>query len=151
MDFIEEWKRKDECPPGFDIPIRKCLTFIGDGFRDIKSNIWIDLLLKNNNDNIIISDVRYINECDIIRSNKYCKKGYTILLWRPGYENDFQNRSEQELMQFVHQLKNKPDGYIDIEGIPFDFWIKNDKDLSSLYDKVDKLIIPFIAKGNKCQ
>jgi hypothetical protein len=146
MDFIEKWKRKDEIPPGFNMNVRKCLTFIGDGFRDIKSDIWIESLLQRPSTNLIISDVRYINECNAIRNKQYSHEGHTVLLWRPGHENNFQNRSEQELMQFVEQLKDTQDGPINVDGIPFDFWIKNDGDLSDLYSKVDRLIVPFLTK-----
>lgn len=142
LDFIEEHKRVDKPPEGFDMNVRQALTFIGDGFRNIQPSIWIDLLLKNNQENLIISDTRYINECNYVRSHN----GVTVLLWRPGHENNFPNRSEQELMQFVEILKNKPDGQIRSDDIPFDFWIKNDGSVEDLYYKIDKHIVPFMTK-----
>ena len=140
LEFVEEWKRKDEIPPGFQMPVRQGLIFIGDGFRSIQPNIWIDLLLKNNTKNLIISDGRYINESNYIRSHK----GITILLWRLNHENDFPNRSEQEIMQFVNLLKGTPDGLITNKDIPFDVWIRNDGTLHDLYAKIDKIIIPLV-------
>lgn len=139
-DFIEEWKRKDTPPPGFQIPVRQGLTFIGDGFRDIQSSIWIDLLLKNNARNLIVSDVRYINEANYIRDHN----GLTILLWRPGHESQYQNRSEQELMPFVKGLRDHPDGVLHDENIPFNIWIKNDGTLDDLFTKIDEVIIPYV-------
>jgi len=139
LDFIEKWKRVDEPPPGFKMNIRKGLTFIGDGYRQIQPNIWIDMLLKNNERNLIISDARYKNEADAIRKN-----GIAILLWRPGHENDIQNDSEQQLMPFVNQLKRTKDGEISDPSIPFDLWIKNDGDIDSLYGKIDNIIIPYV-------
>src|SRR4051812_2043638 len=55
LEFIEEWKVKDEAPPGFDGPIRDGLTKIGDGWRDTKADIWIRKLLDDNKNNLIIS------------------------------------------------------------------------------------------------
>lgn len=142
IEFIEKWKRTDEIPPGFQMPVRKGLTFIGDGFRDIKNSIWIDLLLKENNKNLVLSDCRYINEADYIRSHN----GITVLLWRPGHENNIQNRSEQELMKFVEVLKNTPDGIIDDISIPFDIWIKNDGTMEDLFCKTNDIILPEIRE-----
>jgi hypothetical protein len=139
-EFIEEWKRKDESPPGFQMSVRQGLIFIGDGFRKIQSNIWIDLLLKNNTKNLIISDVRYVNEFNYIRNNA----GITMLLWRPNHENDLPNGSEQQVMQFVNMLKNVPDGLIKNKDIPFDVCIKNEGTINDLYEKINNIIIPLI-------
>lgn len=141
-DFIEEWKRKDEPPPGFHLPVRKCLTFIGDGFRDMQPNIWIDMLLRNNNKNLILFDLRYRNESEYIRN----KGGITILLWRQGYENNYQNRSEQELMPFVRMLKDVPSGPISDKEIPFDIWIRNNGTLNDLHNKIDNIVVPIVLR-----
>lgn len=138
FDFIEEWKVKNETPPGFNMPIRRCLTFIGDGFRDINQDIWVNLLLNENKKNIIISDTRYLSELKRVRE----EGGISILLWRPGYENDIPNRSEQELMPYVHMLKEYPDGIVNY--LPFDIWIKNDSTKESLYNKIDNIVLPYI-------
>src|SRR3990167_3977741 len=45
-DFVEKWKRIPEPPPGMNINVRKGLQFIGDGFRRIKSDIWIEIALR---------------------------------------------------------------------------------------------------------
>lgn len=95
-DFIEEWKRKDEAPPGFDKNIRKSLQFIGDGFRQIRSNIWIETAFRENVPKII-SDVRYLNEARAIRAHG----GLTVLVWRPGYENNDPNPSESQIKPTV--------------------------------------------------
>jgi hypothetical protein len=141
-EFIEKWKRIDEAPPGFKIPIRRGLTMIGDGFRDVQENVWIDMLFKNNTKNLVISDCRYLNEANYIREHN----GITVLLWRPGYENDVDNRSEQEIMPFVNKLKDHPDGEISDDSIPFDLWIKNDSDLDRFYHKIDTIVVPYIDK-----
>lgn len=141
MEFIEKWKRIDTPPPGFDLSVREGLTIIGDGFRNICKTVWIDHLLKNNKKNLIISDLRYTNEAVYIQENN----GLTILLWRPGYENNVQNKSEQELMQYVNMLKDTPDGIIKRSNIPFNIWLKNDGTLIDLYRKIDNIVVPFVV------
>ena len=142
QDFIEEWKRKDVPPPGFDLPIRDCLILIGDNFRKMLSSVWISKCFKDQVSNFIIDDMRYINETNYIRNNG----GHTILLWRPSFENSIQNDSEQQFMPFVNKLKQLNfDGVIPKGlNIPFDLWIRNDGTLGDLYEKADKIIIPYI-------
>ena len=53
-EFIENWKRNPEPPPGMLMNVRKGLQFIGDGFRQIVPSIWIDIALRSK-DNLIIS------------------------------------------------------------------------------------------------
>ena len=85
-DFIEKYKRLPDVPDGFLMPIRQCLQFIGDGFRKIRNDIWIEIALRDNGENIIISDGRYFNEANAIRQ----KNGLMFLMYRPGYINDDQ-------------------------------------------------------------
>lgn len=143
LEFIEEWKTKiNETPPGFDRPLRDGLTMIGDGWRQQRKTIWIDKLLTNNKDNLVICDNRYINEANAIHS----RGGLTILIWRPGYENNKQSASEQELMPFVRSLKDTPTGPIDIPEIPFDLWFRNEGTLEDLHNQMNKVFIPYIIK-----
>lgn len=99
FEFIEEWKRKDQIPEGMDMTVRQSLQLIGDGFRKIQGDVWIQTALRNvgPNDNVVISDSRYINEAKQIKR----KGGYTVLLWRPGFENDDPNPSEAEIKPLV--------------------------------------------------
>ena len=138
-EFLEKWKRVNDIPPGFSLPIRKALTIIGDGFRDIQGDVWIKSLMSSIESNVCLSDVRYINEAVYFEK----ENGTNILMWRPGYENDFPSRSEQELMTFVNLLKNKPDGEI-TDDMPFHYWLKNDGTLDDIYQKIDDSVIPFV-------
>jgi hypothetical protein len=146
-EFVEEWKRKDEIPEGFDMPVRKSLQFIGDGFRKIKGNIWIETAFRTS-DNIIISDGRYINEAKVISE----KGGITVLVWRPRFENDDPNPSESQIRPFVdYCAKNLSDGPIlgtdDLKY--FDFFLKNDGSLEDLQKKIDQILIPFVIEKIK--
>lgn len=145
-DFIEKWKRTPEIPPGFEKNVRDSLIFIGDGFRSINPNIWIEIAFKNIKYNQIFSDVRYINEAHFIRNHN----GINLLVWRPGYENDIQNQSEQQVVPFINELKKCSDKVdcvmLNNSGFPFDMFIVNDGDINSLHKKLDDLVIPKLLK-----
>lgn len=150
LEFIEQWKRKDEIPPGFDLPVRKGLQQIGDGFRKIQSDVWIRIALRNSE--IVISDGRYVNEAKMFKS----KGGFNILLWRPGFENDDPNPSESQIKPFVDFCaKNYKDGPIpfDIENqiennvaelVNFDYFLVNDGSIEDLYRKVGNKVVPYL-------
>lgn len=64
---------------------RKFLVDIGHGFRSVfGASFWVDQverqLTLNQNNNIVVSDCRYKNECDMINSHG----GIVIYLERPG-------------------------------------------------------------------
>lgn len=155
-EFIEQWKRNPEPPEGFNKNIRQSLQFIGDGFRQIRDNIWIEVALRNKND-LIISDSRYINEAKQI----HAKNGICIVVYRPGFENNDPNPSEAEIRPIVEFCKK----YLEEGPIPsfqelkdkykddcpdamqyYHFFIRNDGTLDELYDKTDKILVPFIVK-----
>jgi hypothetical protein len=115
LEFVEEWKRKDEIPPGMDMPVRKCLQWIGDGFRQIRSTIWMDLALRGPAPKII-SDVRYINELDRI----HLDGGFNVLIWRLGNENNDPHPSEAELAAIIRWYRDT--GY---EGRVLPSWQEN--------------------------
>ena len=123
LSFIEEWKVNPECPPGFDMNVRQGLQFIGDGFRKIQGNIWIELAFRNRTDNLILSDARYINELKKIKS----LDGTTILVWRPGFENDDPNGSEAQIKPVVDWFKDCYETY-GCEGPINDLLKANDSD-----------------------
>lgn len=140
--FIEKWKRVSTPPPGFLMSVRDCMIMIGDGFRKMKSDVWIENIFRNQDSHQIISDCRYVNETIAIRE----KNGITILLWRPEFENEIQSPSEQEYAEFVKILKPLNfDGPISTKlNIPFDLWIRNDGSINDLYRKIDDIVIPYI-------
>jgi hypothetical protein len=97
-EFIEEWKVKDENPPGFLVTMRKALQLLGDGKRQIVPTCWMDLLFRQQereHANYIISDVRYFNEVKAVKQ----RGGFVVLLARPGWINDDPNGSERELRE----------------------------------------------------
>lgn len=154
LEYIEEWKVKTEFPPGFNGLLRDGLTKIGDGWRDTKPDIWIRKLCEHNTDNLIVSDVRYINESQAFRGESdypYMKdySGITCLIWRPGFENNKQSRSEQELMPFVKKLQDKPSGRISDPDIPFDIWLRNNGTKDEWFSKIDRIVIPAVIEKIK--
>lgn len=149
-EFIEKWKRISDCPEGMLINVRQGLQFIGDGFRKIKENIWIDIALRNKEKNIIISDGRYVNEAIEVSKDK----GINILIYRKGFLNNDPNPSESGLRPLVEFCdKNFKDGLINktMVNMPeelksFDIFIRNDGDLQDFYNKIDNIILPLMKE-----
>lgn len=156
LDFVEAWKVRQEPPPGFQKPVRQSLQFIGDGFRSIHPEVWVDYAFSNNPPKSCFTDGRYINELAKVRS----KGGLNILLWRPDYENNDSNESEAQIKRIVdwfvaygrrHSVGGVVSGAVRVVahdapmGCEFvDFFVVNDGDLPSLYKKIDELVIPRI-------
>jgi uridine kinase len=126
FDFIEEWKRNPEPPPGFSMNVRQALQMIGDGFRKVKNSVWIDKVL-NKMQNVIITDGRYLNEAKAIKE----KDGIVILIDRPSHRNADQNDSEKIMGEASDYFGNKDaNGIIADSNYPmFDYYIKNDSNL----------------------
>ena len=141
--WLEEWKRKDNPPPGFDQTVRQALMFIGDGFRQIQPMIWIDKLYRDNSSgNLVISDGRYDTELASAKE----RGGMNILVWRPGHENDIKHNSESQLVPHLEKLKKYKSGPVNDPDIPFDWFLINDGSMSSLCHKIDSQLIPHIKK-----
>lgn len=164
--FVEKWKTNPEVPPGFDMPVRKALQFIGDGFRTIKSTVWVDQPFKDRSARSIISDVRYVNEFTRIKN----EGGMNILVGRPDRLNDDPNGSEAQIRPYVKwcldhfkdhdekvihlykmdwpSIRNfslRNEGYeMPPDGIElFDLFVMNDGTLEELHALVDESVIPF--------
>ena len=74
-------------PDWFNLSPRDMLQKIGMIFRDeLHKDIWVKILenkIKDTTNNIVISDVRFKNELEMI--NKY---GFCVGVTRPGYDGD---------------------------------------------------------------
>jgi len=156
MAFVEKWKVIPEPPPGFKMSVRKSLQLIGDGFRSIHDDVWINLTFKKENKTAIVSDIRYINELKSIKE----RGGVTVLVWRKGKENDDPNGSEAQLkpminwfvntglegdviaqMRKMNALVNPPIGaeYVDL-------FIRNEGTQKELIVKVEDVVEPYVRK-----
>lgn len=145
-DFIEKWKRSPDNPPNMIMSVRKALQMIGDGFRDVKPDVWIDIALRSN-DRKIISDGRYLSESRAVKE----KGGFNILIYREGFLNDDPNRSEAELRPLATYCKQSMQtGVINYtQDMPeelkcFDFYIYNNGNVDDLYEKLDKYLLPVV-------
>lgn len=146
LDFVEEWKSNPEVPPGFDMNVRKGLQFIGDGFRKIQGNIWIELAFRNRTRPVIISDVRYVNELKKIRS----VGGINVLIYRTGFLNDDPNGSEAQIRPFVEYFVDqgfegvfRPESDVGEMNL-VDVFLRNDGTLDDLYAKLDEIVLPYV-------
>jgi hypothetical protein len=168
LDFIEKWKTQAEPPEGFLKNVRKSLQFIGDGFREIQSNIWVELCLRHNEPPFIVSDTRYINELQKVRD----LGGFNILVYRPGKENDDPNGSEAQIkpvLEFFSNMKcfseTPGDTGRPFEGLTsvlfsnltagdraalppgaglIDFFIRNEGTKEDLYAKIDNHLVDYL-------
>lgn len=156
MEFVEKWKNVPEPPPGFDMCVRESLQFIGDGFRKIKGNIWLELAFRDDRSKII-SDVRYRNEASKVKD----EGGLNILVCKPDRINDDSNGSEAELRPYIDWfVENFPEeDYSHVftdyfpgllptgpEGIGnFDIFVYNNGTIEDLHLKAKDQIIPFIT------
>jgi hypothetical protein len=156
--FIEKWKTINECPPNLLMPVRKALQFIGDGFRQIRSDIWIDIALRDKTKNLIVSDSRYFSEAKAVKE----KNGIVFLIYRPGFLNDDPNPSESQIKPLIQWCdKNLTEGPINYSNnimrygisIPeelkyFNYFIRNDGSVEDLYSKITKSVVPYILKSH---
>lgn len=147
-DWIEEWKRKPEVPPGFDLTVRQGLQHIGDGFRKIQADVWIRKAMQ---DHAIISDGRYINEAKMIKE----QGGFNVLLWRPGFENNDPNPSESQIRPYIDfAAMNYGEGPLSdlplINTMPgfeyFDYFLINNGTKEDLYSKVESNLLHYLQE-----
>lgn len=149
-DFIEEWKTKAEPPPGFVKTVRESLQFIGDGFRGIAPNVWIDKALRDLGDPAVITDARYFSEISRIKQ----VGGINVLVYRTGYINSDDHPSESQIRPLVEWFLDRGfEGVVSEElgemppGVQLiDIFLRNDGTLEDLCLKVDKLIVPFLEQ-----
>jgi hypothetical protein len=148
VDFVEKWKVIDEPPPGFKKTVRQALQFIGDGFRQINPDVWVDYAFENNNPDSCYTDGRYINE--LFRIKK--EKGINVLLYRPSHVNNDINESEAQIKRLTNWfIEQNMQG--DVRNICkdncekgcelVDFFIVNDGSLKDLYFKLDEIFSRF--------
>jgi len=156
-EFIEKWKRNSDPPPGMLMNVRQGLQFIGDGFRKIKDEIWIEIALRE--EMIVLSDSRYINEAKAVRDNG----GMMIVMYRPGFLNDDPNLSESQIkpiIEFCVKYLKEGDIWSQINAmevkpnIPnglnfYDYFFINDGTLEDLYKKVDDELVPYVENRER--
>jgi hypothetical protein len=158
--FVEKWKVKSEIPPGFNMPVRQALQFIGDGFRKIMGSIWMDLTFRDSLPKII-SDVRYINEFTRVKA----EGGLNILIGRPDRLNDDPNGSEAQIRPYIDwclKVFSPTAKFVDLRDVDwkfinesvvdkppegmnlFDVFIRNDETIEKLYEVVDTKLVQFV-------
>ena len=132
------------------MPIRQCLQFIGDGYRKIRSDIWIEIALRDDGKNLIISDGRYFNEAKAIKE----KNGMMFLIYRPGFLNDDPNPSESQVRPLLEwACKNLAEGPIKkTEDAPpelayFDYFVINNGSVEDFQKKIRNEVVPFILSS----
>lgn len=144
-EFIEEYKeRADFIPGGWKMNVRQALINIGDRFREIYPEIWMDLVLCNPK-NKVITDVRYENEAWAIRQNS---RGFLVRIVRPELENNINDKSETSLLKYDKMVEGK-EGPINIEGVPYNYILRNDGSLERYEQKVRTELVPHLLNSWK--
>lgn len=118
LEVAEAWKRMDEVPPDLDCTVRRAWQIIGESFRQIKKDKWVQdaLDVARAGASIVIADLRHpADEALAIRKSG----GVNVLLWRPGFENNDPHPSEAQIKRVVDWcLRNEvPEG-------PMKKWLK---------------------------
>ena len=122
-EFIEENKENtDFIPGGWECDVRWALCNIGDRFREINPEIWIDIALLNNKKNKVITDVRYPNEAIKIKKNS---KGMVVKIIRPDFERKNGHRSETSMLDVDKYLSFLSFKFIQYEGPIFSIKLPN--------------------------
>jgi hypothetical protein len=148
VEYLEKWKVSPDVPPDLDMTVRKALQFIGDGFRQIKGSIWIDLVFRDSQKNKILADGRYLNELKAVKEHG----GFNILIVRPDKLNNDPNGSEAQVKPLVeyamsiHNMKiwkyiTPPYGMEYIDHIVY-----NDGTIEDLYYHIDNELVPRIEE-----
>lgn len=156
-DYIEKWKvQKGVVPPDLDMEVRTALQYIGDGFRKIKSSIWIDLVFRDKSPQIL-SDCRYLNELKAIDEHN----GFSVLLVNPARLNSDPNGSEAEIRPLVvwaiENRWNAENHLRHVRLIPEEFnapaamkhvnyVLFNDGSKEELYSKISDKLVPDIEE-----
>lgn len=118
------WSERLNIP---DFSPRKAMMMIGTEImrNHFCENIWIlslerRLILHKNKKNIVITDCRFKNELDFLKSIG----AFTVFIER--------ERSTKEILSHISER--------DLIGIEFDFKIKNNDTLDCLFYQVDKIL-----------
>lgn len=112
-----------------------------DLFRDhFHSDIWIASVEKkliNSSDNIVISDVRFMNEVEALR-----RYDATIIRIRKGEDPVWYKYIETNVDYDINHplLRNVHPSEYGLIGCEFDYVIDNDSTIEELYNKLEKIL-----------
>lgn len=112
--------------PGLDISRRELMQRVGDGLRQtVDNSVWVKATLNNfrPNENIIITDVRYPNELDVIKE----RGGILIRVIRPEH---------QESTLIGEQAKHSSETALDNMSLTEFITVINDGTLDDLRVKI---------------
>ncbi|MFW5794549.1 MAG: hypothetical protein ACOCV1_03590 [Bacillota bacterium] len=141
-EFIEEYKTKEDLiPESWNMSVREALNNIGDRFREVCPNVWIDIAL-NSSGNKIVTDVRYSNEISEIKKRYH---SLIIKIIRPSFSKEKGHRSETSFIEIDKSIPNNLEGPCsEYNNVPYDYIIRNNGDLKDLEEKVKYKLLPFV-------
>jgi len=145
LQEIEEYKSKDEIHPKVDKKMRNILQIVGETFRSICPDVWVNAAIRDVHSNVVFTDVRHENEMNAIIN----RNGYLILLGRTRYLNNDPHASESGLRDAITWfLENTNDDCVctkDISNLPekfkkFSYFVRNDSTLKELQSTISQII-----------
>jgi len=146
MEEIEDYKANDNIHPNVSLKMRNILQLIGETFRSVSNDVWINIAMKKaQSSNVIFTDVRHDNEMNAITN----KEGILILLGRSLYVNEDTHPSEiclkNAILWFLENTSKDFINVSDLDNVPTDFkkfkyFIRNDKSIKELYTSIDSLL-----------
>lgn len=143
-DDIEKWKTEATNAPGLLVSMRETLQRVGDGFREIRPSVWIDMALSSPDTSGVFCDVRYLNEARALKQ----RNATLVLVGRSSALNDDANPSEASLRPLIAWfLAHTRDHLVFIANVPdappeakaFDWFVRNDESLHDLEAAVGRI------------
>jgi hypothetical protein len=112
---------------------------LGSFYRKIDSDFWVhkldETIKESGMENVIITDVRHVNECDYVKNN-----GYLIKLKRY-----FNNEEEAKIHGMSHESETALD---DLSGGYFDLTVINHQGLDE-FELTAHEVVEIILEFNK--
>lgn len=140
-EWLEQWKNKNELPPGWGKTVRQVLQEVGEYWRTVNPDVWINQAFTwfNHGKSLapiirIYEDGRYRNE---FRAS-VDRQGFNIFVYRPEhYVSKPYHYSEVWCETLAYSLLKR---YSNYELDQFNAVIRNDQSEEHLRDRVDEIM-----------
>ena len=147
LEEIEEYKSKSDVHPKVQLKMRNVLQVVGETFRSICPDVWVNAAVRNVKENVIFTDVRHSNEMNAILD----REGHLILLGRTRYLNNDPHPSESGLKDAITWfLEHTEDSCVCVKNIShiavpkefqkFSYFVRNDSTLKDLQANISQII-----------
>jgi hypothetical protein len=142
-EYIEENKNNTLIALGMKMCIRDAMNNIGDRFREISQDIWIQMAFLNTpkDEGKVVTDIRYLDEAAFIKEEM---KGINIKVLRDQVFQESGHRSEISFLEHDRKIPHDFEGPAYLPDSPYDYILRNNEDRPQLENKVRAQLLPFI-------